>query len=177
MRAEPQKYPARCDSAYSPDFPGLGQRWHGTGYHSQMSNGAWVHGTRDSLDYALALLQAGGGENEARATAVIHHVLQYQDTDPFSRIYGIWPWLMEEPLAKMNPPDWNWADFCGARLAQTWCATWPNCRQIRRRRFGVYLGTRRGAYSGETCNSNTPILPSWSAVRLEGLETKPDGNS
>ncbi|MCX5685408.1 MAG: hypothetical protein NT049_17260, partial [Planctomycetota bacterium] len=27
-------------------------------------------------------------------------------------------YLLEEPLAKMSPPDWNWADFCGAVLAE-----------------------------------------------------------
>jgi hypothetical protein len=32
-------------------------------------------------------------------------------------VYGIWPWLAEESLAEMAPPDWNWADFCGMRLA------------------------------------------------------------
>jgi len=25
---------------------------------------------------------------------------------------------MEEPLEKMSPPDWNWADFCGTQLLQ-----------------------------------------------------------
>ena len=29
-----------------------------------------------------------------------------------------WSWFAEEPLDKMAPPDWNWADFCGAQLLQ-----------------------------------------------------------
>ncbi len=45
-------------------------------------------------------------------------MLTLQETDPTAATYGIWPWLLEEPLAAMAPPDWNWADFCGARLAQ-----------------------------------------------------------
>jgi len=40
-----------------------------------------------------------------------------QDTRPTSPTYGIWPYLAEEPLSEMAPPDWNWADFCGAILA------------------------------------------------------------
>ena len=41
-----------------------------------------------------------------------------QDQDPASKTYGIWPWFLEEPLARMSPPDWNWADFCGVQLLQ-----------------------------------------------------------
>ena len=37
--------------------------------------------------------------------------------DPTSATYGIWSWHLEEPLAAMAPPDWNWADFIGARIA------------------------------------------------------------
>ena len=45
-------------------------------------------------------------------------VIGLQDTDPESKTYGIWSWLLEEPLSEMAPPDWNWADFCGAPIAQ-----------------------------------------------------------
>ena len=53
----------------------------------------------------------------ARAVAIVDQLLSLQDVDPFSRTYGIWSWYLEEPLSEMAPPDWNWADFCGARLA------------------------------------------------------------
>jgi hypothetical protein len=100
---------------YSDEHRMLGLSWNGPDYHTRVSQGAWVHPTRESLDYALNLLKS---ERQERAAAVIRKVLSLQDTDPTSETYGIWPWLLEEPLAEMDPPDWNWADFCGARLAQ-----------------------------------------------------------
>ena len=100
---------------YSDKHRMLGVFWKGPDYHTQVPRGAWVHPTRESLDYALALLRAGAKE---RPATVIRKVLALQDVDPTSKTYGIWPWLLEEPLTEMDPPDWNWADFCGARLAQ-----------------------------------------------------------
>ena len=100
---------------YSPEHRMLGLSWKGPDYHTRVPQGAWVHPTRESLDYALRLLRSGETE---LAAAVVGKVLSLQDTDPTSETYGIWPWLLEEPLAEMDPPDWNWADFCGARLAQ-----------------------------------------------------------
>jgi hypothetical protein len=103
------------DEVYSDEHSMLGLSWKGPDYHTRVPQGAWVHPTRESLDYALALLRSGRKE---RAAAIVSKVLSLQDTDPTSKTYGIWPWLLEEPLAEMDPPDWNWADFCGARLAQ-----------------------------------------------------------
>jgi carbonic anhydrase len=91
--------------------------WQGPGDHTRVADGTLVNATRDNLDYALALLAAGGWEREGRARAVIEAVLTLQDTDPTRPTYGIWPWLLEEPLDAMSPPDWTWADCCGARLA------------------------------------------------------------
>jgi hypothetical protein len=100
---------------YSDEHSMLGLSWKGPEYHTRVTQGTWVHPTRESLDYALRLLRSGGKE---QAAATVSKVLSLQDTDPTSKTYGIWPWLLEEPLAEMDPPDWNWADFCGARLAQ-----------------------------------------------------------
>jgi hypothetical protein len=44
-------------------------------------------------------------------------VVELQDQDESSQTFGVWPYYLEEPLAEMNPPDANWADFIGARLA------------------------------------------------------------
>ena len=44
-------------------------------------------------------------------------VVELQDSDSESEAFGVWPWLLEEPIAEMTPPDLNWADFCGAPLA------------------------------------------------------------
>jgi hypothetical protein len=100
---------------YSNEHSMLGLSWKGPEYHTHVPQGAWVHPTRESLDYALDLLRS---DRKGRAVAIVSKVLSLQDTDPTSKTYGIWPWLLEEPLAEMDPPDWNWADFCGARLAQ-----------------------------------------------------------
>ena len=100
---------------YNAEHRMLGLSWKGPDYHTRVPQGAWVHPTRESLDYALDMLRS---DQEERAAAVIRKVLSLQDTDPTSETYGIWPWLLEESLAEMDPPDWNWADFCGARLAQ-----------------------------------------------------------
>lgn len=88
------------------------------GYHSRLPQGLEVHAVREALDYALALLQTGEAAAAGRAAGIIGKVLTLQDANPFSGTYGIWPWFLEEPLDKMDPPDWNWADFCGATLAQ-----------------------------------------------------------
>lgn len=117
-RAKLAAYLAGCDERYSAEHRMLGAPYRGPGYHSRMADGVWAHATRESLDYALALLRAGEARPAERATEIVRKVLTLQDTDPTSHTYGIWPWLLEEPLTAMAPPDWNWADFCGARLVQ-----------------------------------------------------------
>ena len=87
------------------------------GYHTTLKGG-FVHPTRDSLNYAVALLDSGQPDRLERAEQILRRVIALQDQDPNSRTYGIWSWFMEEPLDKMSPPDWNWADFCGAQLLQ-----------------------------------------------------------
>jgi len=94
----------------------LGNRFHSIGYHSRVPSGTWVHETRTNIYYALALLELGGAERSERAAAVIRNVLSFQVNDPYDPAYGIWPWLCEEPVPMMAPPDWNWADFIGAAL-------------------------------------------------------------
>jgi hypothetical protein len=84
-------------------------------YHTMLRNQV-AHPTRDSLDYALLLLEAGGVSNEERAKSIIGRVIALQVTDPDDTWYGIWGWYMEEPPAKMQPADRNWADFLGSLL-------------------------------------------------------------
>lgn len=84
-------------------------------YHSAMRNRV-VHPTRESLEYALLLLESGGEEREARARQVIDRVISLQETDPQSRFYGIWGYYLEEPAPRMAPADFNWADFNGSTL-------------------------------------------------------------
>lgn len=87
------------------------------GYHTTLTGG-FVHPTRDSLEYAVALLDSGEPNRTQRAEDILRRVISLQDQDPNSRTYGIWSWFLEEPLEKMSPPDWNWADFCGTQLLQ-----------------------------------------------------------
>lgn len=84
-------------------------------YHTLLRNGR-AHPTRESLEYALGLLETNAPEREERAFAVLDRVLALQNTDPASKWYGIWGWYLQEPPEKMAPADWNWADFNGATL-------------------------------------------------------------
>jgi len=81
-------------------------------YHTNLRS-LTAHPTRDSLNYALYLLEAGDGE---RAAEILDRVLALQDTAPDSKWYGLWGWYLEEPPSRMSPADWNWADFNGGTL-------------------------------------------------------------
>lgn len=108
---------AKADRNYNSEICMLGTEWNGPGYHSKIPNGTWVHPTRNAIYYALFLLKTGDTANCDRAAKIIATVLTLQDKNPYSPTYGIWPWLHEESLQEMSPPDWNWADFIGAGLA------------------------------------------------------------
>ena len=102
---------------YDPAEHMLKTKFSSPGYHT-VYKGSHVHRTRDSLVYATALLDTGDPELAERAYGILDKVISLQDQDPKSRTYGIWSWFYEEPLEKMSPPDWNWADFCGVQLLQ-----------------------------------------------------------
>jgi hypothetical protein len=107
---------AAQDQAYDPAESMLvrpvGAEYH---YHTNIRSSR-AHPTRDSLDYALNLLETGKRERQKRAFAVLERLLALQDTDPNSKWYGLWGYYMEEPADKMSPADWNWADFNGSTL-------------------------------------------------------------
>ncbi|ASA25211.1 hypothetical protein [Paenibacillus donghaensis] len=88
------------------------------GYHTTIKQAEFIHSTRDSLSYALGLLDSEQAAYEQRAFDIIAAVVSLQDRDRSSVTFGLWSWFYEEPLAEMAPPDWNWADFCGSRLIQ-----------------------------------------------------------
>lgn len=108
---------AHYDELYDPAVHMLREEFHSPGYHTQIDAGTPVHPTRESLIYALALLQRGHAGDSDRAANVVRRVLDLQDKITSSPTCGVWPWLLEEPLADMASPDMNWADFCGAPLA------------------------------------------------------------
>lgn len=116
--APPLAKPDSRDLRYDPRLRLLGRRQKGPGYHTRVPAGTWAHSTRDSLDYALDLLRTDEPARHVRAAHLIEAVIALQDRDPASPTFGIWPWLYEEPIAQMGAPDFNWADFCGARLLE-----------------------------------------------------------
>ncbi|MEN6575164.1 MAG: hypothetical protein ABFD90_02385 [Phycisphaerales bacterium] len=105
------------DESYDSAARMLWAEFSSPGYHTTLQGGV-VHRTRESLKYAVALLDSGDTARLQRAAAILNRVIALQDQDPGSRTYGIWPWFLEEPLDRMSPPDWNWADFCGVQLLQ-----------------------------------------------------------
>ncbi|MGZ0148204.1 hypothetical protein ACXJJ3_14120 [Kribbella sp. WER1] len=75
------------------------------------------HPHRESVVYALVLLESGAAADVPLAEEILRRVLAEQDVDDASPTYGIWSYYHEEPLDQMVPPDWNWADFIGRELA------------------------------------------------------------
>ncbi|WP_019914188.1 hypothetical protein [Paenibacillus sp. HW567] len=106
------------ESRYDPEVRMLRSPFSSPGYHTTLREAEFIHSTRDSLSYALGLLDTELPPYEQRALDIIGQVVSLQDTDRSHDTFGIWSWFYEEPLAQMSPPDWNWADFCGSRLVQ-----------------------------------------------------------
>ncbi len=104
-------------AVYDPAAHMLREPLRSPGYHTTLKEGT-VHSTRSALGYAVALFDTGEEGLRLRACESLDTVVALQDTDPASKTYGIWSWFLEEPLSKMSPPDWNWADFCGVQLLQ-----------------------------------------------------------
>lgn len=88
------------------------------GYHSRLKPGEIVHPVRESFYYAVALLQRDGAGDSTRAEQILKVILPLQQKYPPRNSYGVWPWYSEEPLDQMQSVDQNWADFCGAAIAQ-----------------------------------------------------------
>ncbi|MFM9330001.1 hypothetical protein [Paenibacillus mesotrionivorans] len=113
-----------------------------------------VHALYPSTCYAYELLQAGGKDYVQRAADILEAVVACQDQDPTRATYGIWPYFYEEPLDKMDRPDWNMADFHGKKLlliakhyapllpqslvARLWDAVYHACQAIVIRNVGPH---------------------------------------
>nr|HML48610.1 hypothetical protein [Clostridia bacterium] len=106
---------AQLNDQYDPAVRAIATPFSSPGYHTTLQDGT-VHSTRTAFQYALALLDSNEEPWRLRALDVLDGALVLQDTDPSNPTYGIWSWFYEEPLSKMSPPDWNWADFCGKEL-------------------------------------------------------------
>ena len=87
-----------------------------TGYISHFEQGTKVRPTRAAMTYAYRLLAREDKASQAEGARVLRNVIKYQDSDPNSKTYGVWPWYIEEPFDEMLAIDFNWADFLGATL-------------------------------------------------------------
>ncbi|WP_026877157.1 hypothetical protein [Jiangella gansuensis] len=101
------------DRSYDAEWGLLRVRAHFNPIHTRIVSG---HGHRyvASLSYAVALCEAGRFD---RAQRILLRCIEDQDTDPASPTYGLWGYYAEEPVADMQPPDRNQADFNGRALA------------------------------------------------------------
>ncbi len=121
LRQEVEAFLTEQETNYSAELSLLGRRWVSPGYHSSIPTGQWVHSTRESLAYAACLVWRADPADLERAARTIDAVIDLQERRMTDPAYGIWPWMHEEPLARMSPPDWNWADFCGNLLLTIHC--------------------------------------------------------
>lgn len=93
------------------------KKWFGDAYsYNWYTRNAYAHPTRDSLGYAVALLDTYEDAHVARASDVIARIIEIQEDDPSHEHFGVWPHLMEEPLGEGPYVDRNWADFLGKDL-------------------------------------------------------------
>jgi len=118
----------------------------GPGYHYHTAlKDMTVHPTRESLDFALLLLETGEDSSRDQAVRILERVIPLQDTDPASQWYGLWGWYLEEPQNKMAPADWNWADFNGSLLLLILHRHGPRLSEALRQRVRETI--RHAAYS------------------------------
>ena len=87
-----------------------------TGYISHFEQGTKVRSTRAAMSYALRLISKDDKESQTEGARVLRNIIKYQDSDPNSKTYGVWPWYIEESFDEMLAVDYNWADFLGATL-------------------------------------------------------------
>jgi hypothetical protein len=52
---------------FNPQISMWGSELHSVGYHTTLPDGTWVHHTRESLVYAILLLQSGVESNAGRS--------------------------------------------------------------------------------------------------------------
>ena len=107
-----------CERRFDADAGLVGMKFKSPECHTRVPGGTWVHAVLYNFEYAVLALRLGPEDRRQRALAMLEKLLELQDRDPLSPFYGVWPWLLEESLERMAPPDWNWADFCGGRIAE-----------------------------------------------------------
>lgn len=114
------KYVEESDKDFDPAYNALQENKSAESNHYHSTMTGLIHPTRDAAGYAVDLLETGVPKYQERAFKVLEAVIAAQDTITTSETYGIWPYFFEEPLAQMNKPDWNWADFIGVKLLEAY---------------------------------------------------------
>ena len=144
------EYLEKCEENYDADLRMLRSIMGPGHYHANIEPGTTVHHILSGLGYGDALLRAGGAERRDRAEEVIAQVLTFQDSDPTSGTYGVWPIFREEPLDAMPIPDCNLADFGGSALVRIIRETAMSCHRISCNAYANRSVTRRGGSIGAT---------------------------
>jgi|GEM_PF-1598504 len=89
--------------------------------HTEHLDDTARHPLRESIYYALVLLEMADRSMHGRAQRIIGEILALQETaDPDARTFGLWPYFQEEPVGRSPWPDFNWADFIAMPLALLW---------------------------------------------------------
>ncbi|GHU69741.1 hypothetical protein FACS189413_09100 [Bacteroidia bacterium] len=105
------------DKQYDPDAKMLSCVTQVKHYHSDLDSGRVVHQTRESLEYAIALLKTEDPAAMQRGKDIVKTVLPMQEKDPSLPYCGIWPYYPEDPLhGRIAAVDYNWADFIAVPL-------------------------------------------------------------
>jgi hypothetical protein len=121
------------------------------------------HCTRESLYYALVLLQIGGAENESRAAGIIERVVDVQEqSDPENPLYGLWHYYAEESVLTWPIPDSNWAAFNGLTLLVIWHVAGKKLPEALRERMREAI--RRAAICVRRKNTD----PHYTNIALKG---------
>jgi hypothetical protein len=78
------------------------------------------HLVRESLYYALVLLERANTGDVARAEAILQAIEELQVKQPGHPRDGLWHYHAEESVLDWPIPDFNWADFNGMTLLMIW---------------------------------------------------------
>jgi hypothetical protein len=105
------------DKQYDPAARMLFCVTQGKHYHSDLDSGVVVHQTRESLEYAVALLKTEDPVYMQRGVDIIRTVLPMQEKDSSLPYCGVWPYYPEDLLHNREAAvDYNWADFIAVPL-------------------------------------------------------------
>ena len=89
--------------------------------HAEHLDDTLRHPVRESLSYALVLLEMSDRALQGRAESILTRVVDLQEaSDPDAKEFGLWPYFLEELVPVWPWPDFNWADFNGMTLLLIW---------------------------------------------------------